>query len=39
MLLTQATFLEIQADWACNAIVGLARIGGHCVGIVGQEPA
>jgi len=33
------TFLEIQADWARNAIVGLARIGGHSVGIVGQEPA
>ncbi|MEW6240521.1 MAG: acyl-CoA carboxylase subunit beta, partial [Chloroflexota bacterium] len=33
------TFLEIQPDWARNAIVGLARIGGHSVGIVGQEPA
>ena len=33
------TFLEIQPDWARNAIVGLARIGGHGVGIVGQEPA
>jgi propionyl-CoA carboxylase beta chain len=33
------TLLEIQADWARNAIVGLARIGGHCVGIVGQEPS
>jgi acetyl-CoA carboxylase carboxyltransferase component len=33
------SFLEIQADWARNAIVGLARIGGHSVGIVGQEPS
>jgi acetyl-CoA carboxylase carboxyltransferase component len=33
------TFLEIQPDWAANAIVGLARIGGHSVGIVGQEPS
>jgi acetyl-CoA carboxylase carboxyltransferase component len=33
------SFLEIQPDWARNAIVGLARIGGHSVGIVGQEPA
>ncbi len=33
------SFLEIQAGWACNAIVGLARIGGHSVGIVAQEPS
>jgi acetyl-CoA carboxylase carboxyltransferase component len=33
------SFLEIQPDWAQNAIVGLARIGGHSVGIVAQEPS
>jgi len=33
------SFLEIQPDWARNAIIGLARIGGHSVGVVGQEPA
>jgi propionyl-CoA carboxylase beta chain len=33
------SFLEFQAGWARNAIVGLARIGGHSVGVVGQEPA
>jgi propionyl-CoA carboxylase beta chain len=32
------TFVEIQPAWAQNAIVGLARIGGHSVGIVSQEP-
>jgi acetyl-CoA carboxylase carboxyltransferase component len=32
------TFLELQPRWARNAIVGLARIGGHSVGIVSQEP-
>jgi len=32
-------FFELQPDWARNAIIGLARIGGHSVGIVGQEPA
>ncbi len=32
------TFLEIQAAWARNAIIGLARLGGHSVGIVAQEP-
>ncbi len=33
------SFLEIQPGWARNAVVGLARIGGHSVGIVAQEPA
>lgn len=34
----RGTFLEIQPAWATNAIVGMARIGGHSVGIVAQEP-
>ncbi len=34
----QGTFLEIQPAWARSAITGLARIGGHSVGIVAQEP-
>jgi propionyl-CoA carboxylase beta chain len=38
-IIDKGTFLEIQPDWARNAIVGLARIGGYSVGIVGQEPA
>lgn len=33
------SFTEIQPLWACNAIVGLAKMGGHSVGIVGQEPS
>lgn len=33
------TFLEIQPQWARNAIVGLARLGGHSVGLVAQEPS
>ena len=33
------TFIELQSAWARNAIVGLARIGGHSVGIVAQEPS
>jgi methylmalonyl-CoA decarboxylase subunit alpha len=33
------SFEEIQPGWARNSIVGLARIGGHSVGIVGQEPS
>jgi propionyl-CoA carboxylase beta chain len=38
-IVDSGTFLEIQPDWARNAIVGLARIGGHSVGIVSQEPS
>jgi propionyl-CoA carboxylase beta chain len=32
------TFIEIQPTWASNAIIGFAYMGGHCVGIVSQEP-
>lgn len=35
----QGSFIEVQPMWARNAIVGFARIGGHSVGIVAQEPA
>jgi methylmalonyl-CoA decarboxylase subunit alpha len=38
-IIDHSSFLEFQPGWARNAIVGLARIGGHSVGIVGQEPA
>ncbi len=33
------SFMELQPHWARNAITGLARIGGHSVGVVAQEPA
>jgi propionyl-CoA carboxylase beta chain len=33
------SFLELQPSWARNAIVGLARLGGHSVGLVAQEPS
>ncbi len=38
-IVDQGSFLEFQPNWGRNAIVGLARIGGHSVGVVGQEPA
>src|SRR5512138_1457719 len=38
-IVDQGSFLEFQPGWARNAIIGLARIGGHSVGVVGQEPA
>ena len=33
------SFLELQSTFACNAIVGLARMDGRSVGIVSQEPS
>ncbi len=38
-IVDQDTFLELQPAWAKNAIIGLARLGGHSVGIVAQEPS
>ena len=32
-------FLEVQASFAPNLIVGFARLGGHVVGLVAQQPA
>jgi acetyl-CoA carboxylase carboxyltransferase component len=33
------SFLEIQPYWACNAVVGLARLDGYPVGVVANQPA
>jgi propionyl-CoA carboxylase beta chain len=33
------SFLEVHAGFAQNAIVGLARLHGQSVGVVGQQPA
>ena len=38
-IMDQGSFLEIQAGYAPNAIVGLARLAGRAVGVVSQEPA
>jgi propionyl-CoA carboxylase beta chain len=32
-------FLEIQPGWAENIVCALARLGGHSVGVVGNQPA
>ncbi len=32
------SFLEVQAGWAQNAIVGFARLDGRPVGVVAQQP-
>jgi acetyl-CoA carboxylase carboxyltransferase component len=33
-----ATFLEVHADFARNAIVGFARLNGEVIGLVAQQP-
>jgi len=32
-------FLEVQPAWADNIVCGFARLGGHAVGVVGNQPA
>jgi propionyl-CoA carboxylase beta chain len=32
-------FLEIHPHWAGNMVVGFARLGGHSIGIVANQPA
>ena len=31
-------FLEVHAHWAENIVCGFARLGGHSVGVVGNQP-
>ncbi|MCA1687087.1 MAG: acyl-CoA carboxylase subunit beta [Actinobacteria bacterium] len=31
-------FYEVQEGWAQNLVVGFARLGGHAIGIVGNQP-
>jgi propionyl-CoA carboxylase beta chain len=38
-IVDRGSLIELQPEWARNAIVGLARLGGHSVGIVAQEPS
>ena len=38
-IVDRGTWLEFQPTFACNAIVGLARMGGHPVGVISQEPS
>jgi acetyl-CoA/propionyl-CoA carboxylase carboxyl transferase subunit len=32
-------FLEVQSEYACNLVVGFARLDGHPVGIVANQPS
>ena len=31
-------FLEVHAHWAENIVCGFARLGGHAIGVVGNQP-
>ncbi len=35
----KGTFFEIQPNWAPNAVIGFARLGGEVVGVVANQPA
>jgi propionyl-CoA carboxylase beta chain len=35
----RGSWLEVQADFARNIVVGFARLGGHVVGVVANQPA
>ena len=37
-ILDDRAFLEVQAEFARNIIVGYGRLGGHTVGVVGNQP-
>jgi len=39
MVVDRGEFLEIQEHYAPNILVGFARLGGHSVGIVANQPA
>ena len=39
LLVDNSEFYEIQEGFAQNIVVGFARLGGHCVGIVANQPA
>ncbi|MDX2163254.1 MAG: acyl-CoA carboxylase subunit beta [bacterium] len=37
-IIDDGAFYEVHADFAANIVVGFARLGGHSVGIVGNQP-
>ncbi|PIE21046.1 MAG: methylmalonyl-CoA carboxyltransferase [Arachnia propionica] len=37
-LVDHADFLEVQAGWATNIVVGFARINGRSIGIIANQP-
>src|SRR3989337_2576135 len=35
----RGSFFQIQPDWAANVIIGFARLNGHSIGVVAQQPS
>ncbi len=38
-LVDDGDFMEVQAEWAANIIIGFARLNGRSIGIVANQPA
>jgi acetyl-CoA carboxylase carboxyltransferase component len=39
LIVDDGVFLEVHEDYAQNIVVGFARLGGHSIGIVANQPA
>jgi len=39
LIVDDGQFLEIQENYAANIVIGFARLGGHSVGIIANQPA
>ncbi len=39
LVMDEARFFEVHENYAKNMIVGFSRLGGHVVGVVGNQPA
>ena len=37
-ILDDGAFLEVQADWAQNIVIGFGHLGSHTVGVVANQP-
>jgi propionyl-CoA carboxylase beta chain len=38
LIVDDALFFEVQEGWAQNLVVGFARLDGHAIGVVGNQP-
>ncbi|RAL24007.1 methylmalonyl-CoA carboxyltransferase [Lujinxingia litoralis] len=38
LVVDRDSFMEVQAGWARNVVVGLGRLGGHVIGIIANQP-
>ena len=38
LVFDRGSFLELKSDFAPNLVIGFARLGGYCVGVVANQP-